>query len=297
MDIVELYVILDDFCKKFMPRYIKLLKNKGIKVRNKSCVLEMSEIILIIALFPDSGYKCFKWYYIEKVCNSYRTYFPNLPSYNRFVELMPESLLILARFMNYLMYMFRKQSTGVNFIDSTRIPVCHNKRTHSHKVFSSIAEIGKSTMGWFYGFKLHFIIDIYVHITSYKFTKGNKDDKSPVLQLTKNIWGKLFGDKGYIGKELAEELDNNGITLITPYKKNMKARLLPVNFFDIIMSKKRVLIESVTNILKNKLQLCHTRHRSIKNFCVHLLAVLIGYQLSPNKPSISINNDNLQLNY
>ncbi len=293
MDIVELYVIIDDFCKKFMPKYNYLLKRSRLKIRNKPSMLKISEVMTIIVLFPHAEYKCFKWYYLEKVYKIYREYFPKLPSYNRFVELMPQALLILVRFMNYLMYTFRRQATGINYIDSTRMPVCNNKRTNSHKVFESIAEIGKSTFGWFFGFKLHFIIDTQGQITACKFTKGNTDDRIPVIEFAKHIFGKLFGDKGYIGKALAEKLNDMGVTLITPYKKNMKARFLPVNFFDIIMSKKRVLIESVINILKNKLQLCHTRHRSIKNFCVHVMSVLVSYQLSPNKPSINLAGCNL----
>lgn len=288
MDIVELYVIIDDFCKHFMPKLNKLLKNKDSKIRIRSGILSMSEIVLILILFPHSEYKCFKWYYNHKICGEYKLYFRKLPSYNRFIELMPKGLLILSRLLNYLMYTFKKQSMGINYIDSTRIPVCHNKRTKSHKVFESIAEIGKSTMGWFLGFKLHMIIDTKGQITSLSFTKGNCDDRVPVMKLIKGLTGKLFGDKGYIKKELSQELQDLGITLITPLKKNMKTRFIPINVFDIIMSKKRVLIESVFNILKNKLQLCHTRHRSIKNFCVHLLSVLIGYQLSPNKPSINL---------
>ncbi len=201
---------------------------------------------------------------------------------------MPKGILVLSRLLNYLMYHCKKQSIGLSIIDSTRIPVCHNKRTNSHKVFSSIAEIGKSIMGWFLGFKLHIIIDTKGQISSLSFTKGNCDDIIPVMKLIQGIKGKLFGDKGYIQKELTEELNNQGVTLITPMKKNMKARFLPVNMFDIIMSKKRVLVESVFNILKNKLQLYHTRHRSIKNFCVHMLSVLISYQLSPSKPSINL---------
>lgn len=201
---------------------------------------------------------------------------------------MPKGIVTLSRLLNYLMYTFKKQSLGISYIDSTRIPVYHNKRNTSHKVFESVAEIGKSTMGWFLGFKLHIIIDTKGQITSLSFTKGNCDDRSPVIKLIKGLTGKLFGDKGYIKKELTEKLHELGVTLITPVKKNMKARLLPINVFNIIMSKKRVLIESVFNILKNKLQLCHTRHRSIKNFCVHVLSVLIGYQLSPSKPSIDL---------
>lgn len=294
MDIVELYVIIDDFCKKFTPKYIKLKKNKGLISRNRSGILNMSEIVLILILFPHSEYKCFKWFYIYKIMyGEYRPYFKNVPSYNRFVEQMSTGLLILSRLLGYLMYYYRRQNMGINYIDSTRIPVCHNKRTNSHKVFESVAEIGKSTMGWFLGFKLHMIIDTRGNILSVNLTKGNVDDRIPVMKLIQGLSGKLFGDKGYIKKELSQELHDLGITLITPLKKNMKARFIPINIFDIVMSKKRVLIESVFNILKNKLQLCHTRHRSIKNFCVHILSVLVGYQLSTSKPHINLGRCNL----
>jgi hypothetical protein len=293
MDPVELYVIIDDFCKHFVPKLNKLLKNKGSNKRVRPGMLSMSELVLILILFPHSEFKCFKWFYIHKICAEYKSYFRKLPSYTRFIELMPRGILVLSRLLNYLMYTFRKESMGISYIDSTRIPVCNNKRTNSHKVFESVAEIGKSTMGWFLGFKLHIIIDTKGQITSLSFTKGNCDDRTPVMKLIKDLTGKLFGDKGYIKKELTEELQELGITLITPLKKNMKAKLMPINMFDLIMSKKRVLIESVFNILKNKLQLCHTRHRSIKNFCVHALSVLVGYQLSPTKPSINLEHCNL----
>ncbi|HMT02462.1 MAG TPA: IS982 family transposase [Burkholderiales bacterium] len=293
MDMVELYVIIDDFCKKIIPKLNKLLRNKHSTMRNRAAMLSMSEIVFILILFPHFEFKCFKWFYINKICGEYKSYFRQLPSYNRFVELMPKGILALSRLLNYLMYEFKKQSLGINYIDSTRIAVCHNKRNTSHKVFASIAEIGKSTMGWFLGFKLHMIINTKGQIISLSFTKGNCDDRMPVMKLIKGLFGKLFGDKGYIKKELTEELHKLGITLITPMKKNMKAKLIPINVFDLIMSKKRILIESVFNILKNKLQLCHTRHRSIKNFCVHVLSVLIGYQLSPVKPSINLEYSNL----
>lgn len=293
MDIVELYVIIDDFCQKFMPRYTKLLKYKGMISRNRQGMLNISEIILILILFPHSEFKCFKWFYINKIKGQYHSYFKDLPGYNRFVEQMPRGLLVLSRLLGYLMYYYRKTSAGISFIDSTRMPVCHNKRTNSHKVFESFAEIGKSTMGWFLGFKLHMIIDTQGNILAVNLTKGNVDDRIPVTKLIQGLTGKLFGDKGYIKKELAQELQDLGITLITPLKKNMKARFMPINIFDLIMSKKRVLIESVFHILKNKLQLCHTRHRSIKNFCVHVLSVLVGYQLSSNKPHINLEKSNL----
>lgn len=287
MDIVELYVMIDDFCKKFNPKYQKLLIKKKIILRHRQKILNNSEIILIILLFPTSEYKCFKWFYINKIVKGeYREYFKNIPSYNRFIEYMPMGMLILSRLLGYIMYCNRRKTKNIYFIDSTRIPICHNKRTNSHKTFASIAKIGKSTMGWFMGFKLHTVIDTLGNLISVNITSGNIDDRVPLLKLVKGITGKLFGDKGYIKKDLFKQLQEVGLMLITPLKKNMKSTL-PIDMLDIIMSKKRVLIESVFNILKNKLQLCHTRHRSINNFCVHILAVLTCYSCLKNKPKLS----------
>lgn len=302
MDIVELYVTIDDFCKKFMPRYKKLLKNKKLLCRDRSSMLTTSEIVLIILLFTQSGYKCFKWYYINEVLSGeYKSYFNVLPSYNRFVELMPRSMNVLFRFMKYLMPKVRQKENNIEYIDSTKIPVCHNKRTSSNKVFAGLATIGKSSMGWFWGFKLHFTCDTQGNITNLVVTNANFDDRKPVLALAKGFKGKLFGDKGYLDKKMSANLAELGITLFTPYKKNMKARFLPACLTDIIYSKKHALIESVINIMKNKLQLCHTRHRSWRNFVVYIAATLLGYQLLTKKPKLNLTDirdaANLDLNY
>lgn len=290
VDIVELYVTIDDFCKLFVPKYLKLLKNGKHIRRVRSGMLSVSETLLIILLFQQSGYACFKWYYTNEVQTEYQEYFKKLPSYNRFVELMPNCLPILYRMVNYLLYRNRHNSTGVEYIDSTKLGVCHNKRIGSNKVFAGIAEIGKSTMGWFFGFKLHISCDISGNLTSMAFTKGNADDRSPVLKLMKGFKGKLFADKGYISKKLSEQLSDLGITLITTARSNMKSKFILANIFDVVMHKKRSIIESIFNILKNKLQLCHSRHRSIANFVVHLVSVITGYQLFGNKPKISLNH-------
>lgn len=290
MDIVELYVIIDDFCKKFMPKYLNLLKHKDLIRRNHPGLLSISEIILIVLLFTQSGYKYFKWFYENEVMGEYKEYFKQLPSYNRFIELMPRSLPILLRLLNYLMYRARNSSLNIEYIDSTKIPVCHNKRTNSHKLFSGIAKIGKSTMGWFFGFKLHITCDTSGNLTSMAFTRGNTDDRKPVLKLLRGFTGKVFADKGYVSSKLTEHLQELGITLITQPKTNMKSRFMPANSFDVILHKKRSIIESVISILKGKLQLCHTRHRSLYNFVVHILSVLIGYQLLCNKPKIKLDN-------
>ena len=290
MDIVELYVIIDDFCQKFMPKYLKLLKRNDLISRNRSGMLSTSEVMLITLLFNQSGYACFKWYYENEVQVEYKTYFKQLPSYNRFIELMPRVMPLLLRFLSFLLYQARQQKQYIHYIDSTKVGVCHNKRIANNKVFSAFAEIGKSTMGWFFGFKLHVTCDTNGNLTNITFTQGNVDDRTPVLKLVKGLTGKLFADKGYIDKKLTDKLANLGITLITTAKKNMKARLLPAHVFDVIMHKKRSIIESVFNIIKNRLQLCHSRHRSINNFIVHIAAVLAGYQLMAKKPKINMYN-------
>ena len=276
-----------------MPKYISLLKRKQIKQRNRASMLSKSEIVLIILMFTQSGYKCFKWYYLNEVNGQYRSYFKNLPSYNRFVTLMSDSMQVLFRFLKYLMFNLRRQQNQIEYIDSTKIPVCHNKRTNSHKVFEGLANMGKSSMGWFFGFKLHFTCDTQGNLTNMVVTNANVDDRDPVVKLAKGFMGKLFGDKGYIGDKLTKQLAELGITLLTQAKKNMKrARSIPAHLIDVIYSKKRSLIESVINILKNKLQLCHTRHRSWKNFMVHIAATLLGYQLLCNKPKLNMSDVN-----
>ncbi len=288
MDITELYIKIDDFCIRFMPKYKLLLKHKGLQTRTRPGLLNMSEIILIMLLFTQSGYKYFKWFYENELSIEHKELFKQLPSYNRFLELIPRSLPVLLRFLQHSMYLARKNSMNIEYIDSTKIPVCHNKRTNNHKMFEGAANIGKSSMGWFFGFKLHITCNTNGEITGMAFTKANVDDRTPVLKLLSGFKGKIFADKGYISAQLSQQLHDLGITLITTPKKNMKARFIPVNFMDIILHKKRSIIESVFNILKNKLQLCHSRHRSLFNFIGHILSTLLGYQLLCNKPKIRI---------
>jgi len=113
--------------------------------------------------------------------------------------------------------------TGISFIDSTRLPVCDNRRIHNHKVFKGIAKRGKCTIGWFYGFKLHLVINDKGEILNFMITQGNVDDREPIVggNLLKDMSGKLFGDKGYISEELTNALFVDGIHLITKIKKNI----------------------------------------------------------------------------
>lgn len=209
--------------------------------------------------------------------------FPGLVSYNRFIELSHRSAI---PFMLYLHHCCRGECTGISFIDSTILRVCHNKRIKRNKVFKGVAEVGKSTMGWFFGFKLHLIINDKGEILNFYLTKGNVDDRDAktITNMTKEIFGKLFGDKGYISKALSDLLFGNGIQLITQVRKNMKSKALSNE--EKLLLRKRSVIETVNDELKNICQVEHTRHRSLSGFIINIMSAIAAYSFFPKKPSI-----------
>lgn len=235
----------------------------------------------LVVHFHLSQFKHFKAYY-QYVQKHHSAAFPNLVSYNRFVELIPTIIAPLTYFLQTQM----GQATGLSFIDSTHIKVCHNKRITSNKVFKGLAARGKTTVGWFYGFKLYLVINEKGELLAFDLTPGNTDDRNPKVMdhLTKGLFGKLFGDKGFLSQELFEKLFERGIQLITHVRKNMKNRLMP--YEDKVLLRKRALIETVNDELKNICQVQHSRSRSPKNWLVNLIAGLSAYCFLPKKPSL-----------
>ena len=278
--LTELFCSIDDFLKSQKLNPVKAIHNK--KSRNRSGTLSTSELMTIFIWFHCSGYKNFKQFYLEYVCRHLKKDFPRLISYSRFIQLMPRLLTPIAMFLRAN---FGK-CTGISIIDSTSIKVCHNRRITRNKVFSGLAERGKTTMGWFFGFKAHLITNDKGELLSVRLTKGNVDDRQPVPKMIKNIFGKLFGDKGYLSGKLSEKLRSSGIKLITTVRKNMKNKLMPL--FDKIMLRKRFIIETINDKLKNECQIEHTRHRSPINFLINILAGLACYQMTPKKPALKI---------
>jgi len=242
----------------------------------------LSEVMTIIVWFQQSGYRTFKDYYRKEVCLHLRDEFPNLVSYNRFIELMPSALIPLCFYLQTR----KGQTAGVAFIDSLPLAVCHNRRIPSHKVFAQVAERGKSSIDWFFGFKLHLIVNDQGELLAFHLTPGNVDDRKPVPRMAKELFGKLFGDRGYISKALQEILSAKNLQLITKIKKNMKNRLLGV--WDQLMLRKRALIETINDQLKNICQIAHTRHRSRVNFLVNVMAALIAYTYKEKLPSLNL---------
>jgi hypothetical protein len=250
--------------------------------------LSTSEVMTIVILFQLSGFRNFKTYYTQHVCQHLRSEFPHLVSYQRLVELQGDTLLPLAAFLHTRF----GACTGIWFIDSTPLKVCHNLRINAHRVFRTVARRGKTSTGWFYGFKVHLVINERGELLGVQISPGNVDDRRPAPGLARRLWGKLFGDRGYISKELFTQLWAQGVQLITKLRKNMKNKLLPL--LDKLLLRKRALIETVHDQLKNICQLEHTRHRSLANFVVNLLAALIAYSYQEKKPSLNLRPEQLK---
>ena len=283
MSLLELFVSVDDFCQIFLPIWERKLITDGSKKRHRTGQLSISEIMTIIIYFHQSRYRNFKAYYIEYVSRHLRGEFPYLVSYERFVILMPSAFGPLSAYLKSLY----GNCSGISFIDSTALEVCDNHRIHNHKVFEGIAERGKGSMGWFYGLKVHLVINDRGEILACQITPGNVDDRKPVPALCKRLFGKLIADRGYISQPLFEQLlETFNVQLITRIKKNMKNRLMPM--IDKILLRKRAIIESVMDQLKNISQIEHTRHRSPINALVNIVAGLIAYCHQPKKPSLGI---------
>ncbi len=283
MELVALFYLIDEFCKEFEPKWRAERIASGLAQRNKPCRLPLSEILTIIVHFHQSHHRNFKHYYQDYVWTQLRSDFPGLVSYSRFVERMGEVTTPMVALLVSLL----SSPSNANYIDSTKLVVCHNRRIRRNKVFKGLAARGKSSMGWFYGFKLHLIINEHGELVSFFMTPGNVSDNNveAVAKLASKMHGKLFGDRGYISKDLFAALWTQGVHLMTGIKRNMKNRLLPL--MDKIMLRGRSIIETINDQLKNQEQIEHTRHRSPVNFGVNLFSGLIAYQLQPKKPSLN----------
>ena len=288
MSLLGLFVEVDDFYQKF-EGWAARQQLPGKAKRGPKPSLSVSEVMTLVINFHQQGYRDFKHYYQKHVCKHLTAEFPGLVSYGRFVELMKGVLLPLCA---YLQRRFGG-CTGIAFVDSTPLAVCHNRRINRNKVFKDLAARGKTSMGWFYGFKLHLIVNEQGELLVVRLTPGNVDDRKPLEEMSQDLFGKLFGDKGYLSKAMSAKLSERGLKLITSLRKNMEARLMPLA--DQLLLRKRFIIETINDQLKNISQIEHTRHRSPTNFAVNLIAGLIAYTLQPKKPSIRLPEALLQL--
>lgn len=286
MDILPLFCEIDDFCKFFAQFNQSKVLSDG-KTRQRATNLSQSEVMTILVMYHLSGYKNLKAFYLQEVLRHHSLDFPRLCSYQRFVQLqsrcvMPLFFYLLAK---------RGDCTGISFIDATALKVCHNLRIPSHKVFRGSATRDKSSTGWYYGFKLHLAVNEKGEILGFYLTTANVDERETVDWMTQDLWGKLIGDRGYISQTLFEKLMRRGLKLITKLRKNMKNRLLEME--DKPLLRKRAIIETINDQLKNISNIEHSRHRSLWNFLGNLASGLIAYCWKEKKPSLNLNCQDL----
>ncbi len=289
MSLLELFCAVDDFWQAFAPRWYQSQVHSGAIKRVRAGQLSESEVMTILIHFHQSHYRTFKADYTEYVAVHLRSEFPKLVSYPRFVSVMPSVLVPLCAYLDTC----RGRCRGLSLVDSTPLAVCHNRRIKQHRVFAGLAERGKNSVGWFSGFKLHLIVNDQGELLAYALTPGNADDRRPVPQMAETLFGKLIGDKGYLSRDLLAWLRQRGVELLTPLRKNMKPRLARLQ--EHLLLRKRVLIETINDQLKNQAQIEHSRHRSPTNFLVNVLCGLLAYCHQPKKPSLQMSPDGLAL--
>jgi CRISPR/Cas system CSM-associated protein Csm2 small subunit len=282
--LIEIYVNCDDFLKDFLTHYhqSKIGSSATCNPTRKPS-LSPSEIMSIVIYYHLSGYKCFQYYYQQIIFKRLKDYYPTLVSYHRFVALMPRVMPLLLLYLNY----YRTgRATNIYYADSKKLPVCDNRRIHQNKVFSQQADRGKSSTGWFYGFKVFIIVNQYGELMKCAFTKASKADNNFdwMMSFFKGFKGKMFTDKGFLSSKAFENLYANGLKIITGIRANMKNKL--VDLQEKLLHKKRGMIEAVNDILMTVCDIDHTRHRSPINFFVNLFAGLIAYTFFDKVPSI-----------
>jgi hypothetical protein len=279
--LVETFCDFDDFCKSIKAEWEAMQITDGETTHRKhgpAGGLIDSEIMTILLLYHASRFKNFKTFYKGVVLGLLRTHFPGAPCYERFITLTQRVWALLAFFMASRM----GKRTDIYYIDSTPLVVCHNRRIYRHKTFAGLAERGKTSTGWFFGFKLHLVFNHQREIVALKLTPGNVSDAAPVPELTKDLVGKLFGDKGYIGQKLANELLRRGLALMTRVRSNMRS--LPVSFFDKALLNGRNIAETIIGHIKEFSSLRLPKHRSVFNAFTHITAAIIAYQINPLPP-------------
>ena len=266
MDIVALYCDLDDFYQAFAPAWQQHLLPAPGQRRQRASRLSTSEVMTLVVAFQDSDDRTFKHFYRKQVCRQWQAEFPALVSYSRLIECLPAVLVPLSAYLRTRL----GRPRGIAFIDSLPLPVCHNRRIDSHQVFASMAQRGKSSMGWFYGFKLHFVMNDEGDLLAVRFTPGNVDDRAPVPGWAEGLWGKLLGNRGYLGQELFERLEQTAVQLITELKRNMRNKLMPL--WDKLLLRKRALIESGAGTT----QACLPNRTHASSQCVQRLRACLG---------------------
>ncbi len=270
-NIVEVYCLVDNLVKFLTPKIKKSLAGRPGN-------LTTTDYVVLAIIKQQIGIKTVKQFY-EVAKNAYASCFPAFPSYQQFNHGIKSTFQFFIAISWILMQRVRRKGRKYHFVDSTPLEVCSNQYRFSAKLFKGLASAGKNMHGWFWGFKLHLIINDNMEIESLKITNGSASDISVLDKVfVEGIKGILIGDKGYVGEEKGIELAKNKLLLITKPRKNM--RKLPATKEMNYLLSKRQSIESVFSALKYRLSAVNTFARSAESFFVSVFSAITAYSIS-----------------
>jgi transposase len=276
--LIEIFVETDDFL-------LKLRAATGQSDTHWKSSFARSEVMAIQIAYHHSGRTCLKYFYQMDILGTYAGCFPKAPCYGRFVALLPHTVAELC-----LLAISRCGLPGreANFVDSKPIKACHIKREKQNRVFDGKARKGKSSVGWFYGFKLHAVVNHCGELVRFLLTPGNVSDNNQGLlrRLLRGIRYTVYGDRGYWSGIRGELLENGVFLRAKPKRKGRKDTLTTSR--DVHYEKCRGIIETVFGVMCGFLDIEHTRHRSPVNFLCNLFAGLAAYTFLDKFPSIRI---------
>ena len=235
------------------------------------------QAILAFGIFRfATGVKDVKHYH-RKLLSSYSKELGRIPNYGNFNALMNQATPYVIFLLQWICYCHQSAGGGLYFMDSTPMKVCENKRIFDHKVCEDMAQRGKSSMGWFFGFKLHVVCDSLGRLVSLLITPGNTDDRKFALKLLKGLRGLCVADAGYVSKKLMQELYQQGLLLLTDVRNSMK-RLMSETQHGLLKLRQR--IEGVFSCLKHRLKAEASIARSPLGYLSRCLYACLTFALS-----------------
>lgn len=264
-NLVEMFSLFDDF-----SQLINIRSGSGRKP-----LLSLAEVATISLIRSEYHIRTWKGLY-RLLKEKYNDDF-NLPQYHNFVLTMNKSAAELLVLINALLQINKLEAGIIKLVDSTSLPVCHNKRISRHKTMKHLASRSKTTMGWFYGLKLHILSDLYGNILEIKFTTGSVDDRAVLDQFLDKLEDSLIiADAGYVSQKLEQKASKKGNVLLTVVRSNMKQLTTPIHNYLLNL---RPRVETIFSILKEKLGLVTSLPRSDLGYLAHYIHCIFGYMM------------------
>jgi hypothetical protein len=272
-----IYCFVDDWIKGVVSnlRYALTRPGKDLPPIKKH-KLTIAELVSLAIFRFFTGHRNWKDFY-QHITTYHKKDFSELPKYKNFLVAINQlsflALILLEGFMNIFKRFTR--ISDLKFADSTKLQVCHIKREFSHKVCYGLARKSKSSMGWFYGFKLHIICNELMQILNLKITAGNVDDRKGLAMIWNDIFGMIIADAGYIGKDWQAKAFSLNKCLLTGVKANMKKLMTETEEY---MLHLRQRVECVFSVLKLRFGMENTLPRSPLGYLAHYIWSITAYQ-------------------